>query len=245
MELALERNVVEDFLQDALSVVECSFDCDAVDIFVRDCRHLAFLKRRDTSFWEHDEDVNTRFAADAVDCSAARVAAGRTYDVQTFACAPKNMFEDVTEKLESHVFERQRRTMEQLADVDLANLAHRNDVSRRERRIAALHNALQGRRVNCIADIKADQFVGEFGIGERPPEGKPVFDVWNNLWNQEAAVVRKSHHDRCREINRRNAAARAYVVCFHEEFTITLYYYLEYSRSSFAMSSAALLRERT
>ena len=40
---ALEIKIVEDFLQDALTVVERAFDGDAVDVGVRNGGHLTFL----------------------------------------------------------------------------------------------------------------------------------------------------------------------------------------------------------
>ena len=99
MEFALERNVVEDLLQDALSVIESAFDGDAVDIFVRNCRHLAFLKRRNAPLGEHDEDIDASLATDAMNGGAACVAAGGSDDVQPVAAFGENVLKDVAEEL--------------------------------------------------------------------------------------------------------------------------------------------------
>ena len=52
-----------------LAIVECTFDCNVVDIGIRHCCHLCLLDRRNTTFGVKNKDGNIGFVAEAVNRS--------------------------------------------------------------------------------------------------------------------------------------------------------------------------------
>jgi hypothetical protein len=52
-----------------LAIVECTFDCNVVDIGVRHCCHLCLLDRRNTTFRVKNKDGDIGFVSEPVDRS--------------------------------------------------------------------------------------------------------------------------------------------------------------------------------
>ena len=52
-----------------LAIVECTFDCNVVDIGVRHCCHLCFLDRRNTTFGVKNKDGDVGFVSETVNRS--------------------------------------------------------------------------------------------------------------------------------------------------------------------------------
>ena len=194
VEVALEGEVVEDLLEDALAVVEGAVDGDAVDVRVGDGGHLAFLERADAAVGEHDEDVDAGLSADAVDGGGAGVSAGGAEDVEPLSGLGEDVFEDVAEELEGDVLEGEGWAMEELGDEEVSDLADGDDLGRVEGGVAGRDETAEVIGGDGVADEERHDLAGEFGIGEGAPalEGGGG-ELRDGVGQEEPAVVGESH----------------------------------------------------
>ena len=207
----LELHVIEELLEDALPVVEGSPDGDGMHIGIGQGGHLAFLERADSSLWEHDEDVNSLFAADAMDGGAAGVTAGGADDVEFAAVLGQQVFEEISQKLERHVFEGEGGAVEEFGDEDFAHLLDGDNFLGGEGGVTLLHQSVEIVIRDGAFNIGLHDLVGQFRVGEGAPVGQFAGNIRYLGWDQKASVIRQSHHDCFAEGNRGNAAPGAFV----------------------------------
>ncbi len=134
----LEFEVVEQLLDDALTVVEGAANGNVVHVRVQHRGHLPLLDRRDAALGMENEDVDARLAPYPRDGGRARVPRGRPENVQPAAVALQQVLEHVAQKLQGDILEGRRRTVEELEDGLRADPHHRRDLGVGEGRVGAL-----------------------------------------------------------------------------------------------------------
>ena len=159
--LALESEVVENFLEDTLSVIKSAFDCEAMDIFIRHGGHLQFLDGADASIRIKDENMDAGLSSHAVNGSASSVAAGGADDIQATALALQKISKQIAKKLQCNIFESKGRPMKKLGQIKLiSKLDDRNNVLMAESGIALLNQTAKILSRHGIADKGAHHFEG-------------------------------------------------------------------------------------
>ena len=225
-----ELRRVEEGLDNALAVVEVAFHCDAVDVLVRDRRHLALLDQRRAALREEDEALDAGLAAQAVDRRASSVARRRGDDGHAPLAAARalrlqDVRKDAPEELQRDVLERKRRAVEELEEVERRGgvgaaafeLAHRRDASVAESRAFAVHLAQDRFEIVPRNLLRRDELRHDLG-GElpkvlklRPLQPLLARDARDRVRDEQAAVQRQPAHHRLRERQVLVAAARAAV----------------------------------
>ncbi len=207
----LEVQVAEDLLDDPLAVVEGPADGEIEDVGIGDGRHLQFLDGRDAAMWMKDEDVDILLATHPVNGSTPGVAGSGAEDVHLLAPLLQQILEEVAEKLQGDILERQGRAMEQLKNVDPILMDHRHDLGVRKGTVGAIDQILEvgGRD---FSGEKIDDLERQFGIGQTgehidiaPGQGRDRFG------QQQAAVIGQTHHHRFLEGKITNLAAGALI----------------------------------
>ncbi len=106
-----------------LTIVKGTFDGEIMDVPIQNRGHLRLLDRRHFAIGEHDKDAYIMFTTEAVNCGAACVTTGSTDDCEMvarlagrkFSVSPnEEEFEQITEELESYIFEGESGAMKEL-----------------------------------------------------------------------------------------------------------------------------------
>ena len=206
--------VVEDLLQDTLPIVKGSPDCNAVDVFVWNCRHLSFLQWADSPFGIHDEDFDILLSPDSVDCGASGVAACSPEDIEFAAASFQDFFEEVSEELECDILECECWSVVEFCDEESA-VSHWpdwDDLLRVEGCVAFVDEFLKLLVGECVPHEWLHHLECELRVCEFPPLVQFVrVVVRDHCWHQQSAVVCESHHDRRFEVHGLDAAACAYI----------------------------------
>ncbi|KAH3668855.1 hypothetical protein OGAPHI_002610 [Ogataea philodendri] len=124
----VELGISKHFLHNVLTVVKGTFHRKSVDVIVQNRGHLLFLQRRDSACWVEDEHRNVLFVSEAVNSSGSSVTGSGSNngdDVSRLTCLLGSIFsgqeelKQITDKLQSNVFESVSWAVEQLQQVQV------------------------------------------------------------------------------------------------------------------------------
>ena len=189
--LAFEVQVVGHRLDDVLTVVKHTLDCDVVDVLVHQAEHLRLLKRAHAAIRRGHENAHAFFATHGVLGCAAGVAAGGAENIELFTAPRQLVLKQVTQQLHGHVFKGQCGPIRQGLQVQAGfKLSHRNDFRRAKNflRIGFLANRFQVCSRNVV-DVERQQFKSQIGVRQTTPGiqhgGR---DLWVMVWQIQAAI---------------------------------------------------------
>ena len=115
----LEVGVHVDGLDEVLAVVEHAVDGDVDDVLVEEGEHLGALEGGHAARGGEHDDGKSGAAAQRVFGGGAGVAGGGAHDGQPVAAAGQLVFEEFTEELHRHVFERGGGAVREVGDVQV------------------------------------------------------------------------------------------------------------------------------
>ena len=218
--LVAEGEVVEQFLDDGLGVVEGAAHGDVEHVRVKHGGHLQGLDGTGAAVRMEDEDVDALLAAHPGNGGAAGIAGGGAEDVHEAAGAGEHVLEQVAEQLQGHVLEGERRPVEQFEDVQVAHRPHRRHLRVAEGGAAALDQLLEvGAR--DVVDEQRQDLQGQVLVGQPLPAVQPgLIHGRQPLGQEQAAVAGQAHHDRILETERLDAAASADVAHGKTSFSL-------------------------
>ena len=191
-----------------LTVVESALHREIVHVGIQHGGHLRFLDGTDFSFREHDEDADVFLATETVNGGTARVAARGTDDGQVVSMVAglelrvlsnKEELKQVTEELESDVFERKGRAVEQLEEVKVFRSIERDEWSRgwmAESRIAGVNYGFELAVGDFFGvNVQPHDLEGQVGEGKVFPLEVVRADIGHCLWVEETAIRGKPFED--------------------------------------------------
>ncbi len=206
-----EGHVGEERLHEVLAVVEGALDGDVVDVRGVDRRHLATLHvAHPTGRVEH-HDVEPVAAHAGLDGGGAGVAGGGNDDGGPLVTLLQHVVEEPADELQGHVLERQRRTPEQLEQVELLQLHQRAHVGVVEGGVGLGHHGLEHISLDGALDEGPHDVDGDGGVGPHlgphlRAEGGP------GLGNVEPTIGSQSAEQHVGEAEHRSRTARGDVV---------------------------------
>ena len=120
MDPVAELGRVETGLDQVLAVVERAFDRDAVNIVIRNRRHLAFLNGGNAIVGKENDAVDALFSAETGNRRRTCITAGGTQNSESSVVGTslEKVLEEVTEHLQSHIFERKGWSVEEFLVVN-------------------------------------------------------------------------------------------------------------------------------
>ncbi len=171
-----------------------------MDVVVQDGRHLPLLDRRDRPGGVHHEDSHALAPANAVDGSAAGVAAGGGEDVHRPLPPGEDVLEQVAQQLQRNVLERQRRAVEKLHHEEVADWHGRRDSLGKRLAVGTVYKLAEV-RLGYIRREQADHFERQLRVTQVPPIIEFVGDVRDGLRNDKPAVVGQAHQNRLLKVD--------------------------------------------
>jgi len=121
-----EFQVAEECLDDVLAIVKGALHGDAVHIVVEHARHLQLLNRRHAALWKQNEALDALLVAQPIDGGTACVTRSGADDGDALARALQEVLEQVAQRLQRNVLEGERRAVENLHDVGVADFLRRH-----------------------------------------------------------------------------------------------------------------------
>ncbi len=140
-----QRQIVEQRLHNPLAVVKGPLHRQIVHIRVQHRRHLQRLRTAHPPMRMQDQDPHAIPTARPIYRRAARIAAGRAQQVQLASPLAQHVLKQVTQQLQRHILEGQRRPVEQLHNVQPLHRHPRRNLWMRKHLVAAVHKQPQVR----------------------------------------------------------------------------------------------------
>ena len=106
--------ISKDGFHDVLTIIETTVELNTMHVVVSDGCHLQFLQRTHATLGIHNKDVDIFLSANTIYRRATGIATSRTQNIQALASLTKHVFKQLAQKLQSHIFESQSRTMKKL-----------------------------------------------------------------------------------------------------------------------------------
>ena len=157
-------------------------------------RHHAPLHRGNAAFREQHDDIDLIAAAECFNRCAAGIARGCDHDGPAFAACGQHMIHQPCQQLHGHVFERERRAVEQLKCKGIgAKLGKRCDRRMAEAAVSLARHAREVGFGDGIGSEQPDHLYGDFGIGPAGKAGDCLrLEPRPDLRHIEAAVAGKA-----------------------------------------------------
>ena len=212
-----KSEIAEQFLDDALTVVERALNREGVDVGPIGRRHLPALDVRHPPLRIEDEHFDLGLLAESLNRRSAGIARGRSNNRRPGVAASQNAIHRLAQPLHGEILEGQRRSMEQFErEQVVVELRKRRDGGVTEAGVGGC-----GQRVHfCVIEILGDEGRHEpcsrFLIRNAPQRPDRVRrQIGNGERQIEAAVAREAGEKGVREAECRRRAARRNVI--HDE----------------------------
>ena len=197
--------MIEHALHERLTVVECAFDRQRVDVVVLRRRHHAPLDVGNAPSGKQHEEIHARAAAKRLDGSTTGVARGRNHDRRALPATCEHLVHEPTKELHGQIFERERRPMEQFEnEVAHAELSQWRNCRMPEMAIGLARHASKVVLRNGITDERANDLDRDFRVWPAAETRNRVgVELRQGRGNVKATVARKPRQRRLDKAERR------------------------------------------
>ena len=151
-----KSEIAEQFLDDALTIVERALNRERVDVGPIDRRHLPALHVRHPALRVEDEHFDLGLLGESLDRRGAGVARGRANDRRPGAARPQNAIHRLAQPLHGEILERQRRSVEKFErEQVVVDLRERRNRGVTEARIGGRGQRVHFVRIEILARRRA------------------------------------------------------------------------------------------